>query len=74
MKDSGEGTVTFEYSLEVRGYELDSFNHVNNAVYVSYMEQARWEVFRETGTLDYLNENRILPAVIRQPSLTMICG
>ncbi len=56
--------MTFEYSLKVRGYELDSFNHVNNAVYLNYMEQARWEIFRETGTVAYLTEHRILPAVI----------
>ncbi|MFC2171208.1 acyl-CoA thioesterase [Acidobacteriota bacterium] len=55
---------TFEYSLQVRGYELDSFNHLNNAVYINYLEQARWEVFKETDTLRYLTDNKILPAVI----------
>jgi len=29
--------------LRVRGYELDSYRHVNHAVYLSYLEQARWE-------------------------------
>jgi acyl-CoA thioester hydrolase len=56
--------VIFEYCVTVRGYELDSFGHVNNAVYLNYLEQARWEVFRDSGTLEYLTENRILPAAI----------
>jgi acyl-CoA thioester hydrolase len=54
----------YEYCVSVRGYELDSFQHVNNAVYLNYLEQARWEVFRESGCLEYLTEHRILPAVI----------
>lgn len=56
--------MEFEYFLTVRGYELDSFNHANNAVYLNYLEQARWEIFRETGTLEYLTEHQILPATI----------
>ncbi|HNI87284.1 MAG TPA: acyl-CoA thioesterase [Leptospiraceae bacterium] len=33
--------------IEVRPYELDSFQHVNNAVYANYFEIGRWE-FRRT--------------------------
>ena len=42
------------YQLTARGYELDSYGHVNNAVYLNYTEQARWELFRELGLLDEL--------------------
>ena len=44
----------FEYHLTAKGYELDSYNHVNNAVYLNYMEQARWEIMREHDLLDKL--------------------
>jgi YbgC/YbaW family acyl-CoA thioester hydrolase len=44
----------FEYHITVRGYELDSYGHVNHAVYLNYMEQARWEIIREAGLLDQL--------------------
>jgi len=44
----------FEYHLTAKGYELDSYNHVNNAVYLNYMEQARWEIMREQKLLDRL--------------------
>ena len=44
----------YYYRLTARGYELDSYGHVNNAVYLNYAEQARWELFRELGLLDQL--------------------
>ena len=33
----------------MRGYELDGFGHVNHAVYISYLEHARWELLKEEG-------------------------
>lgn len=36
-----------ETAIEVRGYELDSFGHVNNSVYLNYIEEARWQFCRE---------------------------
>ena len=39
--------VPFETEIVVRGYELDSFNHVNNAVFLNYFEHARWMAFKE---------------------------
>ena len=37
----------YHCKLHVRGYELDSFGHVNHAVYISYLEHARWELLAE---------------------------
>ena len=39
------------FKLRVRGYELDSFGHVNNAVYLQYAEEAKWHFFAETKLL-----------------------
>ncbi len=39
----------FKSELEVRGYELDSFGHVNNANYLNYLEFARWKMLEEEG-------------------------
>ena len=47
----------YQCNLEVRGYELDSFNHVNNAVYLNYYEHARWQILRETGIIEYFKES-----------------
>lgn len=40
---------TYRTELEVRGYELDSFGHVNNANYLNYLEFARWKMLEEEG-------------------------
>ena len=54
-----------EYRLTVRGYELDSYGHVNHSVYLNYMEQARWIAIRDAGLLDTLREKGIRIVVIR---------
>ncbi len=56
--------MEFEYFVSVRGYELDSFGHLNNAVYLNYIEQAQWEILKKTGTLGHFNEREIIPAII----------
>jgi acyl-CoA thioester hydrolase len=38
--------------LRVRIYECDSYNHVNNAVYLHYLETARYEFLKDIG-FDY---------------------
>ena len=32
---------TFKTELQVRSYELDFYGHVNNAIYLNYLEYAR---------------------------------
>lgn len=54
----------FTYKFNARGYELDSYGHVNHAVYLNYFEQARWELFRELGLVSYFKENDLLLVVI----------
>jgi acyl-CoA thioester hydrolase len=41
------GLKTYKCELEVRGYELDRYRHVNHAVYVNYFEHARWKLLEE---------------------------
>jgi YbgC/YbaW family acyl-CoA thioester hydrolase len=43
------GATTFESRFNVRSYELDSFGHVNHAVYLNYFEQARFEALTTGG-------------------------
>lgn len=54
----------FQSIVEVRGYELDSFSHVNNAVYLNYFEHARWEIMREKGIIDYFWRTRNFLVVV----------
>lgn len=44
--------MTHEISFRVRTYECDSYGHVNNAVYLQYLEYARWQFLKDIG-FDY---------------------
>lgn len=39
----------FNTELVVRSYEMDSFGHVNNAVYLNYLEAARCDCLNQVG-------------------------
>ena len=49
MSEPAAGTPVAETSVAVRTYELDSFGHVNHAVYLNYFEHARFEALNEAG-------------------------
>lgn len=40
---------TFEYEVVIQEFHLDSFGHVNNAVYVELYEEARWDFITKNG-------------------------
>ncbi|HHU36046.1 MAG TPA: acyl-CoA thioesterase [Treponema sp.] len=40
-------------TLTVRSYELDAYNHVNNAIYLQYLEYGRMEFLKEIN-FDYI--------------------
>lgn len=50
--------------LTVRGYELDSFGHVNNSVYMQYAETALWHFFKESGMLTVIQEEGLFPVIL----------
>ena len=57
--------MIFESSFTVRGYELDSFGHLNNSVYINYLEQARWDILRKNEDIyQYFTGNNVFLAVI----------
>lgn len=53
-----------ECSFEAGGHESGSFNHVNNAVYLNYIEAARWDFFNDNKWLDYMRSQTLHPVVI----------
>jgi len=57
--------MNYTCNFQVRGYELDSFGHVNNAVYLNYYEQARWLIMKELGLLEYFKNSGGFLVVIR---------
>lgn len=50
--------------IVVRGYELDSFGHVNNAVYLQYAETALWNFYHVSGILSVLQEKGLFPVIM----------
>ncbi|MFI3257233.1 MAG: thioesterase family protein [Spirochaetales bacterium] len=44
--------MTHTITVVVRSYECDSYNHVNNAVYLNYLEHARMQFLHAVG-FDY---------------------
>ena len=56
-------TVVFSHRLEVRFRDCDALGHVNNAVYLTYLEQARFNHWRSIG-LARLTGGDDIPGVI----------
>ena len=53
----------FALPVEVRFRDIDAMGHVNNAVYFSYMEQARMSYLRELGLIpERLDETSFIVA------------
>ena len=38
--------------IKVRGYHLDVYQHVNNARYLEFLEDARWEYLEDSGDIE----------------------
>ena len=51
--------------IRVRGYELDTQGHLNQAVYLQYAEHVRWELLRAAGiTQDGLIASGVGPVAL----------
>jgi thioesterase-3 len=56
--------MTKEVKIKVRGYHLDGYQHVNNARYLEFFEEARWAFFEESDALKTLQEKNIMFVVV----------
>jgi YbgC/YbaW family acyl-CoA thioester hydrolase len=56
---------TFEYQVLIQEHHLDSFGHVNNAVYVKLFEEARWDFITRNGFgLEHVKEHQVGPVIL----------
>jgi acyl-CoA thioester hydrolase len=63
--DAKSEAVVFEYPIQIREAHLDTFGHVNNAVYLELFEEARWDAITARGFgLDTIQEKKIGPVVL----------
>lgn len=57
--------IIFEYQVLIRENHLDSFGHVNNAVYVQLYEEARWDFITKNGFgLDVVQQHQKGPVLL----------
>jgi acyl-CoA thioester hydrolase len=58
-------SANFVYEIMVRESFLDTFGHVNNAIYLQIFEDARWEFISQNGyTLDYVKKTQKGPIIL----------
>jgi YbgC/YbaW family acyl-CoA thioester hydrolase len=55
----------YEYEKEILEQHLDTFGHVNNAVYLSLYEEARWDFITKNGLgLKQILESKVGPVLL----------
>jgi thioesterase-3 len=60
-----ENAVIFTYPLIIREHHLDTFGHLNNATYLSILEEARWDLITQNGYgLPYIRETGLGPTIL----------
>ncbi|OAM26367.1 thioesterase [Eikenella longinqua] len=50
--------------LTVRGYHLDVYRHVNNARYLEFLEEARWDYFDQHGLAPFFRDGGYGMAIV----------
>lgn len=65
---NGVGAINgevFEKSLLIRESYLDSFGHVNNAAYLIFLEEARWDIVHHRGfSLKDVQDKQMGPTIL----------
>ena len=51
-------------TIKVRGYHLDVYQHVNNARYLEFLEEARWQWIEESAQAQWLTQQRLAFVVV----------
>jgi thioesterase-3 len=51
--------------IKIRGYHLDFYGHVNNARYLEFLEEARWDLFENHFDLERWNAAQLGFFVVR---------
>jgi len=51
-------------TIKVRGYHLDVYQHVNNARYLEFLEQARWQWLEDVDAFNWLVQQKLAFVVV----------
>lgn len=50
--------------IKVRGYHLDVYSHVNNARYLEFLEEGRWDYFDQRDFLRHFADSKLAFVVV----------
>lgn len=50
--------------IKVRGYHLDIYQHVNNARYLEFLEEARWSYLEDGGDVAYFQRQQLAWVIV----------
>jgi len=50
--------------IKVRGYHMDVYQHVNNARYLEFLEEARWDGLEKSAGFQWMTANNIAFIVV----------
>lgn len=64
MTERNKEAVMHQKQLRVRGFHLDVYQHVNNARYLEFLEDARWQFFDDMALTPLFCEAKCAMAVI----------
>ena len=52
------------HTIKVRGFHCDMFGHVNNARYLEFLEEARWEWLNRLGPFEFFEKRNLSFVVV----------
>ena len=56
--------MTHKTLIKVRGYHLDIYQHVNNARYLEFLEEARWGYLEDSGDIDWFAKHGLAWVIV----------
>lgn len=59
-----KGYCAMQTQIKVRGYHLDVYQHVNNARYLEFLEEARWDGLENSASFLWLTAHNIAFVVV----------
>ena len=59
-----KGYCAMQTQIKVRGYHLDVYQHVNNARYLEFLEEARWDGLENSESFQWLTAHNIAFVVV----------
>ena len=62
--NNSKGYCAMQTQIKVRGYHLDVYQHVNNARYLEFLEEARWDGLENSESFQWLTAHNIAFVVV----------